>query len=113
MMITNCQTKDLYNQSKICLTEVSNMAEIDVTRLSSKGQIVIPRGMRKGFKKGETLVIVKSGKQLILKRARDFGKKLQEDIEFARRTEEALRRYEKGEFVEMEFDEFIKQAKKW
>ena len=28
-----------------------------------------------------------------------FNKKIEEDLEFARRTEEAWQRYEKGEFV--------------
>ena len=36
-----------------------------------------------------------------------------EDLEFARRTEEAYRRIESGEGVTMEFDDFIKEMKKW
>ncbi len=36
-----------------------------------------------------------------------------EDLEFARRTEEAYRRIEAGEGITMEFDEFIKEMKKW
>lgn len=36
-----------------------------------------------------------------------------EDLEFARRTEEAYRRIEAGEGITMEFDEFIKDIKKW
>ena len=38
---------------------------------------------------------------------------LKEDFEFARRTEEAWERIEKCESVAMEFDEFIKEIKKW
>ena len=36
-----------------------------------------------------------------------------EDLEFARRTEEAYRRIESGEGTKMEFDDFIKDMKKW
>ena len=36
-----------------------------------------------------------------------------EDLEFARRTEEAYRRIESGEGITMEFDDFIKEMKKW
>ncbi len=81
--------------------------------MSSKGQVVIPQEMRKGIQEGEKLVIMKNKGQIILKRAKDFDKTLEEDLEFARRTEESWKRYEKGEFVSMDFDEFLKEAKKW
>ena len=80
--------------------------------MSSKGQIVIPQDMRKNIHEGEKLVIIQSGDQLILKKVDKFDKQLEEDLEFARRTEEAYKRYEKGEFVEMEFDDFIEMLNK-
>ena len=89
------------------------MVDISITKMSSKGQIVIPSEMRKDIKEGEKIVIMQSGKQLILKRAKDFDKNLEEDLIFAKRTEEAWKKYEKGEFIEMDFDEFLKEAKKW
>lgn len=89
------------------------MADIEITKMSSKGQIVIPSEMREGFEEGEKFVIIKNDKQLILKRVKDFDKNLEEDLEFARRTEEAWKRYEKGEFVEMSVDEFLWELNKW
>ena len=89
------------------------MVEISITKMSSKGQIVIPREMRKDIKEGEKMVIIQNGKQLILKRAKDFDKNIEEDLTFAKRTEEAWKRYDKGEFVGMDFDDFLKQIKKW
>ena len=86
---------------------------IEITRMSSKGQIVIPQKMRKGIEEGEKLVIIQNGKQLILKRVKDLDKNFEEDLEFARRTEEAWKRYEKGEFIEVDYDEFLKEARKW
>ena len=86
---------------------------IDITKMSSKGQIVIPADMRKGIKEGEKIIIIQNGNQLILKKAKDFDKNLEEDLEFARRTEEAWERYDKGEFISMEFDDFLREAKKW
>ena len=50
------------------------MINVAITKLSSKGQIVIPSEMRDDFSKGEKLVIIKSGKQLILKKVSDLGK---------------------------------------
>ena len=86
---------------------------IEITRMSSKGQIVIPKKMRKGIEEGEKLVMIQNGSQIILKRAKDLDKNFEEDLEFARRTEETWKRYEKGEFIEMNYDEFLKQARKW
>ena len=68
------------------------MAQIDITKLSSKGQVVLPIKIRKGIKEGEKLVIIRNGDQIILKKASDFDKNLEEDLEFAKRTEEAWKR---------------------
>ncbi|HLD04615.1 MAG TPA: AbrB/MazE/SpoVT family DNA-binding domain-containing protein [Candidatus Nanoarchaeia archaeon] len=89
------------------------MNQIAITKMSSKGQIVIPSEMRKDFKKGEKLVLIKNKKQLVLKKMKDLSKNLEEDLIFAKRTEAAWKRYEKGEFKSMDFDEFLKEVKKW
>jgi len=87
--------------------------EIAITKMSSKGQVVIPAELRKDIQEGEKLLIIKENGSLIMKKATELDKKLQEDLEFARRTEEALKSYERGEFIEMDFDEFLEKAKKW
>lgn len=89
------------------------MVEIDITRLSSKGQVVIPTSMRKGFKEGEKLMIIKSNDKIILKKASEMDEQIKEDLEFARRTEEAYKRIEAGKGITMNFDDFIKEMKKW
>ena len=40
-------------------------------------------------------------------------KKLKEDLEFTKRTEEAWKRYDRGKFISMSGDEFLKELKKW
>ena len=89
------------------------MAEISVTRISSKGQIVIPNEMRKDLKEGDELLIIKDNGRFILTKADKLTEKMREDLEFAKRTEEAWKRYEKGEFVSMDSKEFLKEIKKW
>jgi AbrB family looped-hinge helix DNA binding protein len=46
------------------------MSEIEITRLSSKGQIVIPKELRKllGFKDGELFAMYGEGDTLIIKK---------------------------------------------
>jgi len=89
------------------------MASISVTKMSSKGQVVIPQEMRVDFKEGENIIVIKNDKQLILKKAKDFSKNIEEDLEFAKRTENALKRYEKGGFKELSFDNFLEEIRKW
>lgn len=89
------------------------MGQIGITKMSSRGQIVIPQDMRKEFKEGEKLLIIEGDGKLILKKASKIDENFQEDLEFARRTEEAYKEIEAGKFIEMEFDDFIKEMEKW
>jgi len=89
------------------------MAQIDMTRVSSKGQIVIPLEMRKDFKEGEKLVVIKSDDKIILKKATKFDENLKEDLEFARRTEEAYKRIEAGEFISVNSENLFEEMEKW
>jgi len=89
------------------------MAIIDITKLSSKGQIVIPQEMRQDMVEGEKLVIIKNQDQLILKKMKDFSKNIEEDLEFARRTEEAYKRIEAGEFISVDSDNLFEEMDKW
>lgn len=89
------------------------MAEIDITRMSSKGQIVIPAEVRRGIAEGEKLVVIRSEDQLILKKADKFDKNLASDLEFARRTEKAWKDYAKGKFKSKTKEEFLAELEKW
>ena len=68
--------------------------------------------MRKDFKEGDKLLIIKNQNQIIIKKADDSDENFKEDLEFARRTEEAYREIENGGGIEMPIDEFIEQLKK-
>lgn len=87
--------------------------DIAITKMSTKGQIVIPLDMREDFEVGEKLFLIKSDDKLIIKKAADMDKQFKEDLEFARRTDEALKRIESGKGIKMGFDEFIKEMRKW
>ena len=87
--------------------------DIALTKMSSKGQVVIPANMRKNIHEGDKLLIIKNKDQIIMKRAKDLDENLKHDLEFAKRTEEALRRIEKGKGIKMNFEEFIEEIKKW
>ena len=82
--------------------------QVAITRMSSKGQIVIPAEIRKGIEVGEEFIIIKSGGRFILKRLKDIDENFRDDLEFARRTEDAWKKYEEGEFKEKEGKDFLK-----
>ena len=87
--------------------------DVSITKMSSKGQVVIPAEMRKDIKEGDKLIIIKSDHQLIMKKASKADKNFEEDLEFARRTEEAWKRFERGEFKSMNAKDFLETIKKW
>lgn len=89
------------------------MVEINITKISSKGQIVIPSEMRKNFARDEKFILIQNKDQIILKKATDFNKELEEDLIFAKRTEEAFRRYESGKFKKKNDKEFLEELNKW
>jgi AbrB family looped-hinge helix DNA binding protein len=89
------------------------MVEIETATISSKGQIVIPSSMRKDIKEGDRFLIIKDKSSFLLKKADDLDEKFKEDLEFARRTEEAWKRHDRGEFKRMDVDDFLKELKKW
>ena len=89
------------------------MIDIGITKMSSKGQVVIPREMRNNIKEGEKLMLIKNNGQIIIKKASDLDKNLKEDLEFAKRTEEAWKRIEEGKGIKMGFDDFLKEMKRW
>ncbi len=85
------------------------MTKIALTRMSSKGQVVIPSELREDIPEGEQLLIIKNNHQLILKKASELDKKLKEDLEFARRTEAAWKQIEEGKCKRMSAEEFLKE----
>ncbi len=88
------------------------MATMDMTTMSAKGQVVIPKNLRGEIKEGDRLVVIKEDNTLLLKKATDFDEQLQDDLEFARRTEEAYKSYERGEFEESSAEEFLEELEK-
>ncbi len=84
-----------------------------ITKISSKGQIVIPQDMRKDLKEGDKLVVIRNKDQIILKKVEDFSENIEEDLEFARRTEEAYKRIEAGEFIGVDSENLEEEMMKW
>ena len=89
------------------------MVEINITKMSSKGQIVIPRNMRENLNEGDSFLIIKDEDRFILKKTDKISEQMKEDIEFAKRTDEALKRMENGEYISVDSDNLFEEMDKW
>ncbi len=87
------------------------MASMSVIRMSSKGQIVIPSNMRGNLKEGQELVIIKDDERIVLKKMESLAENIKEDLEFAKRTEEAWKEIDEGKFTEYSTEEYLKKLK--
>ena len=87
--------------------------DVGITRVSSKGQIVIPLSMRNNLSKGEELLIIREGERYIIKRLDELKPALKDDILFAAKTEEAFSEYRKGLFRQKETDDFLDELASW
>ena len=86
--------------------------EIAITKISSKGQIVIPSNMRKDFTVGEEFLIIKDKNRLIMKKVSELARTLKEDLVFAQRVEKAWEAYEKGKFKSLSANKFLEELDK-
>ena len=89
------------------------MVSIEITKLSSKGQIVIPASIREKYNEGDTFVVIEDEGRIILKKSEDFKEALKEDLEFAKRTEEAYKRIENGESIKVDSENLVEEMMKW
>jgi len=87
------------------------MAQIDITKMSSKGQVVIPQELRRDINEGDKLVVIRNNDQIILKRADKFDKQIEEDIIIAKRVEAAWKDIEEGKFKRMSSEDFLKEIR--
>jgi len=87
--------------------------DIGITRVSSKGQIVIPSSMRDNLSEGEELLIIRDGERYIIKPLDELKPSLKDDILFAEKTEEAFSKYQKGSFKQKDKDAFLDELASW
>jgi len=85
----------------------------EITRISSKGQVVIPLLIREKMKikEGEAFSVSEEGNLIVLKKVE--GSLSEDDIETLNKIKEAWKDIEEGRFKKMEKGEFLKEISKW
>lgn len=87
------------------------MVNIGLTKISSKGQIVIPSELRGDLKEGEQLLIIKDEGRIMLRKIGVLNEKMKEDLEFAKRTEKAWQQIDNGNCISYSKEAFLKKLK--
>ena len=86
--------------------------DVAITKVSSKGQIVIPSNMRKDIGIGDQFLIIKDDNKFIMKKINELAKDLKRELVFAQRVEKAWNLYEKGKFKSMSAKKFLEELNK-
>ena len=91
----------------------SKQVEIQITRASSKGQVVIPGEIRKklSMKSGSLFIVAEHGDMIVLKKLDE--KITKADMRTLKLVEEAWRNIEAGRYKTYSKGEFFKEFSKW
>ncbi len=88
--------------------------EIGIATMSSRGQIVLPKEVRKDVSNGEQFLIIREQDKWVMKKASAKDKTFREDLAFAQKTEDALVRMQKEDSLSFDsVDDFLQASQKW
>ena len=90
------------------------MVSISVSKISSKGQIVLPKSIREKFGVNDEVVFIQRGDDIVLKKSSDIIEDL-EYAQFVKNSFETLKEYENfpESFNSMDKEIFLSELKKW
>lgn len=83
---------------------------MEITKLSSKGQIVIPESLRKNFEIGKAFNIIRQNDLIILKPVYGLTS---EEIKEMKELEKIWKEIDSGKGVVMSESDFIKEMDSW
>ena len=91
----------------------NQVEEVQFTKASSKGQVVIPTKIRKklAIKEGSVLAVATDGDMIVLKKV-NLGLS-EEDLKTVRLVEEAWKDIKEGRYGVLSKEAFFKELKEW
>ena len=83
---------------------------MEITKLSTKGQIVIPESLRKGLEVGTPFVVTKKGDIIVLKKVEGLNK---EEMKEMKELDKIWKEIDSGKCESYTEKEFFKKMKEW
>lgn len=83
---------------------------MQITKMSTKGQIVIPEEIRRDTKPGTPFVVTKKGELIILKKVDGLTK---EEIKEMKELDKIWKEIDEGKGITKEKEEFLKEMDFW
>ena len=83
---------------------------MEITKLSTKGQIVIPESIRKGIEVGSAFKVIKKGNLIILKEVEGLSK---EEMKEMKELDKIWKEIDSGKGKSYTPEEFFKEMKEW
>tara|TARA_Y100000310_G_scaffold345258_1_gene463175 strand:+ start:3759 stop:4010 length:252 start_codon:yes stop_codon:yes gene_type:complete len=83
---------------------------MEITKLSTKGQIVIPENLRESFEVGTSFMVSKQGNLIVLKKMNGLTKA---EIDEMKELDKIWKEIDDGKCDSYSVDEFFNAMKKW
>ena len=83
---------------------------MEITKLSTKGQIVIPENLRKGLEAGTPFIVSRQNGLIVLKEVKDLTKK---EIEEMKELDKIWKDIDAGNCESYTEKEFFEKLKEW
>ena len=92
---------------------VKHIEQMNIARVSSKGQLVIPQNVRQKMKlhDGSLIAVISYGNMAVLRKVKNSVS--HEDMQTLKLVEEAWEDIEKGRYKTASLQEFLRQAREW
>jgi len=89
--------------------------DVEIVKISSRGQFVLPLSMRKRFKmgKGEKMMVVENEGTMVMRPIKQMGADVDDEIYMMQRASRAWDEIEKGSFKRMPKTKFLKELETW
>ena len=82
-----------------------------IAKVSTKGQIVIPAGLRDNIHTGDEFLMVRDHDRIVLKNMVNLSKEFKDDFVFAEKVENAWHEHDNGKFENKTKDDFLRELR--
>ncbi|MFH1308269.1 MAG: AbrB/MazE/SpoVT family DNA-binding domain-containing protein [archaeon] len=83
---------------------------MEITKISTKGQVVIPEGIRKGLAEGTAFIVSKQNDLIILKKVEGLTEKEMKEM---KELDKIWKDIDEGKGTTQKVEDFLDEMKKW